>query len=35
MDIFEMILEHNKGLSPFRCKKSDKIFYTLENKIMY
>jgi len=35
IDIFEMIPEHNKGLSPFRYKKVDKIFYTIKNRISY
>jgi len=35
IDIIEMVPEHNKGLSPFRYKKLDKIFYTLINGISY
>jgi hypothetical protein len=35
IDIFEMIPEHNKGLSPFRYKKVDKIFYTIKNRMPY
>jgi len=32
IDIIEMISEHNKGLSPLRYKKLDKIFYTVQNE---
>jgi len=30
IDIFEIISEHNKGLSPLLRKKIDKIFYTVK-----
>jgi putative oxidoreductase len=33
MDMFEMIPEHNKGLSPFREKKLYKIVYTKRKEI--
>jgi len=35
IDIIEMAPEHNKGLSPFRYNKLDKIFYTLRNGNSY
>jgi len=35
IDIFEIISEHNKGLSPFGYKKLHKIFYTIKNRMAY